>query len=81
MDFQKLVDSISGMACVLSVEKITGDSYGTIRIVTGNKAYIDSITIDNFKLHKNNQFVPNSNYEKYLDKDLTVHVIPSALSM
>ena len=70
MDFQKLVDSISCMACVLSIEKITGDAYGTIRIVTGNKAYIDSITIDKYNLHKCNEFVPNSNYEKYLDKDL-----------
>ena len=70
MDFQKLVDSISGMACVLSVEKITGDSYGTIRIVTGNKAYVDSIESDSLNLHRNRKFIPNSDYQVYLEKDL-----------
>ena len=70
MNFQKLVDSISGMACVISVEKITGDSYGTIRIVTGNKAYIDSIESNKLNLHKSTKFVPNSDYQTYLDRDL-----------
>jgi len=70
MDFQKLVDSISGMACVISVEKITGDSYGTIRIVTGNKAYIESIESNILSIHKKTTFVPNSEYQRYLYKDL-----------
>lgn len=70
MDFQKLVDSISGMACVISVEKITGDSYGTIRIVTGNKAYIESIESNKLGIHKKTTFVPNSEYQRYLYKDL-----------
>ena len=70
MDFQKLVDCISGMACVISIEKITGDSYGTIRIVTGNKAYIDSIESNALGIHKKGKFVPNSEYTAYLDKDL-----------
>lgn len=70
MNFQKLVDSIAGMACVISLEKITGDSYGTIRIVTGNKAYIESIENNSLNLHKNNKFVPNSEYTLYLDRDL-----------
>ena len=70
MDFQKLVDSISGMACVISVEKITGDSYGTIRIVTGNKAYIESIESNTLGIHKKTTFVPNSEYQRYIYKDL-----------
>lgn len=70
MDFQKLVDSISGLACVISVEKITGDSYGTIRIVTGNKAYIESIESNTLGIHKKTTFVPNSEYQRYLYKDL-----------
>ena len=53
MDFQKLVDSISSMACVISIEKKADGSYGTIRIVTGNKAYIASINENVKKLHKN----------------------------
>ena len=52
MNFQKIVDGISGMACVISVEKITGDAYGTIRIVTGNKAYIESIELNQRNIHK-----------------------------
>ena len=70
MNFQKIVDGISGMACVISVEKITGDAYGTIRIVTGNKAYIESIELNQWNIHKNKKFIPNSDYKLYLDKDL-----------
>ena len=43
MDFQAIVDSVQTMACVVSVEKKPDDSYGAIRLVTGNKAYISSI--------------------------------------
>ena len=70
MNFQKIVDGISGMACVISVEKITGDAYGTIRIVTGNKAYIESIERNQMNLHKSKTFIPNSDYRLYLDRDL-----------
>ena len=42
MDFQNVVDSIGAMTCVMSVEKLE-DGYGEIRVVTGNRAYIDSI--------------------------------------
>ncbi len=70
MNLQKLVDAISGMACVISIEKITGDAYGTIRLVAGNKAYIDSIVSNKLSLHKNEKFIPNSDYRMYLDQDL-----------
>ncbi len=70
MNFQKIVDGISRMACVISVEKITGDAYGTIRIVTGNKAYIESIERNQMNLHKSKTFIPNSDYRLYLDRDL-----------
>ena len=43
MDYQKFVDCIEPMTCVLSVEQLPNGSYGKIRIVTGNKSYIDSI--------------------------------------
>ena len=43
MDFQSIVDGIQTMACVVSVEKKPNDTYGDVRIVTGNKAYISSI--------------------------------------
>ncbi|MBP5281231.1 MAG: hypothetical protein J6Z22_01895 [Lachnospiraceae bacterium] len=71
MDFQKFVDCIEPMTCVISVEKNPDGSYGTIRIVTGNKAYIDSIenTDDGPKMLVN-KFIPNSEYQTYFPKDL-----------
>ena len=36
MDFQTIVDSMKAMTCVVSVEKLEGDRYGKVKIVTGN---------------------------------------------
>ena len=73
MDFQSFVDAIEPMACVISVEKFPDDSYGNIRLVTGNKAYIKSIenkdVISSAQMLKN-KFVQNSPYEDYIPKDL-----------
>ncbi len=43
MDFQKFVDGFLPMTCVVSVEKLPDDKWGEIRLVAGNKAYVDSI--------------------------------------
>lgn len=43
MDFQKFVDGFHPMTCVMSVENLGNGKWGKIRIVAGNKAYIDSI--------------------------------------
>ena len=43
MDFQKFVDGFQPMTCVVSIEKLPNGKYGEIRIVAGNKAYIDSV--------------------------------------
>ncbi|MBR5419861.1 MAG: EAL domain-containing protein [Lachnospiraceae bacterium] len=71
MDFQLLVDSIPTMACVVSVEKKDNDSYGDIRIVAGNGAYVSSIE------HPapgtamlTDKFTPNTLYTDYLTRDL-----------
>ena len=71
MDYQKFVDCIAPMTCVLSVEKLPDGGYGKIRIVTGNKAYIDSIEhpTDGMEM-KTSKFIPNSNYLDYLPRDL-----------
>ena len=71
MDFKKFVDNFKTMTCVMSVEKFPDGSYGNIRIVTGNQAYIDSIEkmTDGPKM-LSNKFVPNSDYQRYLPKDL-----------
>ncbi len=38
VDFQKVVDSIGAMTCVVSVKKLENGGHGEIRIVTGNRA-------------------------------------------
>ena len=43
MDLQQFVNQIDAMTCIMSVEEKKDGSCGEIRIVTGNKAYIDSI--------------------------------------
>ena len=71
MDFQAIVDAFSAMTCVISVEKKKNDSYGAIRIVTGNKAYIQSIESNpDMPQLATNKFIPNSEYQIYFPKDL-----------
>ena len=70
MDFQTIVDSMYAMTCVVSVEKLEGDKHGDIRIVTGNKAYIDSIENppENMRM-LTDKFIPDSLYTNYLTRD------------
>lgn len=71
MDLQKFVDGFKPMTCIFSVEK-KGNTYGKIRIVTANHAYVDSLE----KMEpmnpgtQVNQFVPNCEYQRYYPKDL-----------
>ncbi|MBO7583810.1 MAG: sensor domain-containing diguanylate cyclase [Treponema sp.] len=71
MDFQKFVDTFTTATCVISVEKLPDNDYGEIRIVTGNKAYVDSIEqVGEGPRLMLNKFVPNSEYQNYFPKDL-----------
>ena len=71
MDFQKVADSIAALACIVSVEEKPDGSCGDVRIVTGNKAYIDSIEHPSQDLELlTRKFVPNSLYTEYLTRDL-----------
>ncbi|MCR5701312.1 MAG: GGDEF domain-containing protein [Lachnospiraceae bacterium] len=73
MDLQKLVDCYEPMSCVMSVRVFPDGHYGDIRIVCGNKAYVESIeNSDNISFAEmlDNKFVPNSPYERYIPKDL-----------
>ncbi len=74
MDFQKLSDSFSSMTCILSIEKLPDGKFGNIRIVAGNKAYINSIedTQNHMAASQmmSNKFIPDSPYENYVPKDL-----------
>ena len=71
MDFQTIVNGFTAATCIISVEKKADASYGQIRIVTGNKAYIDSIeaSVDAPKL-LSSKFIPNSEYQLYFPRDL-----------
>ncbi|MCR4989969.1 MAG: EAL domain-containing protein [Lachnospiraceae bacterium] len=71
MDFQAIVDGMSAMTCVVSVEKLPDGKPGKFRIVTGNKAYIDSIENPGPGTKMlTDKFVPNSEYTMYLTRDL-----------
>lgn len=72
MDYKKFADTISAMTCIISIEKKPNGKYGEIRIVDGNKAYIDSIEkkSDDTPDMLTDKFIPNSLYERYLPKDL-----------
>ena len=71
MDFQAIVDGISAMSCIVSVENLPDGKYGKFRIVTGNKAYIDSIEHPAPGTQMlTDKFTPNSEYTDYLTRDL-----------
>ena len=73
MDFQEYVDRFEPMTCIISIEKLKGGGYGDIRIVAGNKAYVQSIEDPHHVSASSmldNKFIPNSLYEKYISKDL-----------
>ncbi len=71
MDFQKVVDGMSTMACIVSVERLPDGGSGKYRIVAGNKPYIDSIEHPApGTVMLSNTFVPNSEYTNYITRDL-----------
>lgn len=71
MDFQSFVDSIPTAACVVSVERLDGDTYGKVRIVTGNRPYLDTIErpAENLAM-LTRKFIPNSEYTDYITRDM-----------
>lgn len=73
MNYQEIADGFVLTTCVISVEKFPDGGYGNIRIVAGNKPYIDSIEnpANGASAHMlDHKFIPNSPYEKYIPKDL-----------
>ncbi len=74
MDLESFVRHFDPMTCVLSVEKKPGGRYGAIRMVTGNQKYIDSLALAaggvDIDSDKKTEFVPNSEYTRYIPKDL-----------
>ena len=69
--YQKVVDGIGAMACIVSVEDLGDGKKGKFRIVTGNKAYIDSIEHPAPGTEMlTDRFTPNAEYTDYLTRDL-----------
>ena len=74
MDWRAFADHFDTMTCVLSVEKKPDGTCGTVRIVTGNRKYLDSLELAGGSVdvgsEKKVEFVPNSEYTRYIPKDL-----------
>ena len=71
MDYKSIVDAISSMACIISVEKKLAGDKRAYRIVTGNERYIRSIEdpAPDMKMFRD-KFVPNLEYTDYMPRDL-----------
>lgn len=71
-DLQKIVDSMDSISSILSVEKRDDGSIGTIRIEAANAKYIHSMerVDENGKVIFSKKFVPGSNYEQNMEKEL-----------
>lgn len=74
MNFQEFADGFDTVTGIISVQKTDDGGYGEIRIVTGNRKYIDMIEHPTF-VHQHqgvfNKFIPDSPYERYLPKNLS----------
>lgn len=71
MDFQMIVDGMETATAVVSVERKGEGNYGKIRLVTGNRAYIDTIEKPVMGFAANTpKFVPNTEYTDYIPRDL-----------
>ena len=71
MDFQSFIDGFKTMACVLSVEKKEDGGYGDIRIVAGNKVFVEFVEHPLFAVTPGTiigKFRKNNIYDKYLPK-------------
>ena len=71
-ELQKFVDSFHTMTSILSVEKTTDGSIGTIRIEAGNELYVKSMERKDNDGNSvfSQKFIPGSNYEMYMEKEL-----------
>ncbi|MBR1555410.1 MAG: diguanylate cyclase [Oscillospiraceae bacterium] len=72
MDLQAFADGFQTNTCIMSVEALPDGNYGTIRIVTGNRAYMESAgyVAENSSAVEGKPFLPNQPYEHYIPKDL-----------
>ena len=74
MDWTSFAEHFDAMTCILSVEKKPDGTCGTVRIVTGNRKYVDSLALAAGAVELDSEekvaFIPNSEYTRYIPKDL-----------
>ena len=70
-DFQKVADAVEAATSVMSVQVLEDGSMGELRIVAGNKAYIDAIEkpAGDYSM-RSDKFIPGSIYTDYVPRDL-----------
>ena len=70
-DFQIIADRMEAATSIMSVQVLEDGSCGEIRVVAGNKGYIDSIEhpAGDYSM-RTNKFVPNSLYTDFVPRDL-----------
>ena len=72
MDFQNIVNGFYSPTCIVSVEKLQDGKYGELRLVAGNKKYVDMINLriknepDRVAAGAGATFIPGSLYTDYL---------------
>ncbi|MBR5371262.1 MAG: sensor domain-containing diguanylate cyclase [Oscillospiraceae bacterium] len=72
LDFQNFTQLFRPMTCIMSVRKLPDGTCGEIRIVTGNKEYIE-MTMKYTQLGANiftEDFLPDQPYTRYIQQDL-----------
>ena len=69
MDFKEIVDSFYGPTCIASIRKKENGGYEDLRIVAGNKAFIDELD-DMMAKGEGRFFEPDCSYERYIPKDI-----------
>ncbi|MCR4605072.1 MAG: GGDEF domain-containing protein, partial [Eubacterium sp.] len=71
MDWQLIADTMGAMTCIVSIEKFENGEYGNYCIVSGNKAYVDSIEHPAPGAEMlTDKFTPGLEYTTYLTRDL-----------
>lgn len=77
MDLQRFVDSFFSPTCIVSVQRTNGGGYGEIRLVAGNKKYIDMIDTRNRPVasgeeaYGDSTFVPGLLYTEYFPQNIS----------
>ncbi len=69
MDFKEYVNGFSGGTCIMSVRKTDDGSYDDIRIVEGNRAFLEA-PVGMIHSPGSRDFEPNTPYTDYIPKDI-----------